>query len=132
MRSEELILAVMLSLVIVVDFSYPDYVNNTIKSPFGLVVVLAAVLYLFTRSSILGILGLVAGFLMVQRAGALAAKYSAFGTSFSIPENEPPMSNSVTLEETMINNIMPVSNSPGKASYSNSFSDVGNAANAVA
>jgi len=132
MRSEELILAVMLSLIIVMDFRFPDYANNAIKSPIGMVLVLAAVLYLFTRSSILGILGLVAGFMMVQRAGAFVTKYSAYGTSFSPVKNVEPMTNAVTLEETMVNNIIPVSNSPGKATYANTFSDVRNAANAVA
>ena len=101
-----------------------------IKNPLGILVVLAIVLYLFTKSSILGILGLIAGFLMVQRAGAFAPKYSAYNSNFTPPSNDPPMANSVTLEETMIQNIIPVNNSPGSASYSNSFSDVQNAANA--
>jgi hypothetical protein len=130
MRSEELILAVVLALIIVADFRYPDYANDAIKSPIGLVLVLAAVLYLFTKSSILGILGLIAGFLMVQRAGSFAPKYSANGTSFSVPMNDPPMATSVTLEETVIGNMIPVTNSPGSATYTNSFSDVRNAANA--
>jgi hypothetical protein len=122
----------MLAVIIVADFRYPDYANQFIKGPIGMVLVLAAVLYLFTKSSILGILGLIAGFLMVQRAGAFAPKYSAYTSRFNPPSNDPPpMANSVTLEETMIQNIVTVNNSPGSASYSNSFSDVQNAANAV-
>jgi hypothetical protein len=46
MRNEELILAVMLAVLIVADFRYPDYVNNVIKSPVGMMFVLAIVLYL--------------------------------------------------------------------------------------
>jgi hypothetical protein len=130
MRNEELILAVMLAVLIVADFRYPDYVNNVIKSPVGMMFVLAIVLYLFTKSSVLGILALIAGFLMVQRAGFFASKYTAYGTSFVVPGNDQPMGTAVTLEETIISNMIPVSNSPGNASYSNSFSDVKNAANA--
>jgi hypothetical protein len=40
------------------------------------------------------------------------------------------MATTVTLEETIIGNMIPVSNSPNSASYSNSFSDVKNAGNA--
>ena len=130
MRHEELILAIMLAVIIVADFRYPDYANKFIKGPIGMVLVLAVVLYLFTKSSILGILGLIAGFLMVQRAGAFAQKYSAYTSRFNPPSNDPPMANSVTLEETMIQSIISVNNSPGSSTYSNSFSDVQNAANA--
>jgi hypothetical protein len=131
MRTEELILAVILSLIIVADFRYPDSVNKLIKSPVGLVVVLAAILYLFTKSSVLGVLGLIAGYLMVQRAGSFASKYSAHGTRLPLPQNDQPMSNAVTLEETIISNMIPVTNSPGSATYSNTFSDVKNAASAL-
>jgi hypothetical protein len=130
MRTEELILAVILAVVIVADFRYPDNVNKLIKNPIGMLVVLAAVLYLFTKSSILGILGLIAGFLMVHRAGSFKPKYSAYNSTYTVPLNDPPMATSVTLEETIISNIMPVSNSPSTATYGNMFSDVRNAANA--
>ena len=120
----------MLAVIIVADFRYPDYANKFIKGPIGMVLVLAAILYLFTKSSILGILGLIAGFLMVQRAGAFTPKYSAYTSRFTQPPTDPPMANAVTLEETMIQNIIPVNNSPGTSTYSNTFSDVQNAANA--
>ena len=132
MRSEELILAVILAVVVVADFRYPAYVNNVIKSPVGMILVLAVVLYLFTKSSILGVLALIAGFLMVQRAGSFSAKYSAHDSPFVVPTNDPPMATSLTLEETIINNMMPVTNSPGSATYGNTFSDVRNAANVFA
>ena len=130
MRSEELILAVILALIIVSDFRYPDSVNKFIKNPIGMLLVLGLVLYLFTKSSILGILGLIAGFLMVQRAGSFTPKYGNNTSPFPMLNNDPPMATSVSLEETIIQNIMPVTNSPGTATFGNMFSDVGNAADA--
>lgn len=127
-----MILAVMLAVIIVADFRYPDFVNGFIKSPVGMILVLGIVLYLFTKSSVLGILSLIAGFLMVQRAGSFAPKYSSYGTPFHVPSNDPPMATAVSLEETIIGNMIPVSNSPASASFSNSFSDVKNAGNAYA
>lgn len=130
MRSVELILAVVLSVIIVSDVRYPNSFNQVLKSPIGLILVLGAILYLFTKSSVLGILAVVAGFTMVQRAGSFTEKYSAYKSKQVMFDNDPPMANAVTLEETVVNNIVSVVNSPGKASYTNSFSDVKNAANA--
>ena len=130
MRTLELILSVVLAVIIVSDVRYPSSVNRALQSPVGLVLVLGAIMYLFTKSTVLGVLAVIAGFTVVQRSGSFIERYSAYNSNPVMFENDAPMSNAVTLEETVVNNIVPVVNSPGKASYTNTFSDVKNAANA--
>ena len=131
MRNIEVLLAMLLSFIVVVDFDFPTVVAKTLKTPLGMIVVLGCVMYLFTKSSILGILGILAGFSMVQRAGAFAPKYSAYNSKSSNVNynNDPPMSNVVTLEETMVNTMVPVINSVGKSSFHSNFNDVHCASN---
>jgi len=126
MRTLELILALVLSFNVVVDVRYPNPVRKGLHTPIGMVVIFGLVLYLFTKSTILGVLGIVAGFTMVQRAGAFIPKYSAYNSSNVQYNNDPPMSNVVTLEETMVGNIVTVTNSPGQSTFQNSFSNVHN------
>jgi hypothetical protein len=121
-----------MAFLIVADVHYPKPVIAGLKSPFGVVVVMAAVLYLFTKSTVLGVLGVVAGFTMVQRAGAFNTKYTAANNLVNLDyNNDPSVSTSVTLEETIIGNMLTVNNLPGKSSYQNSFSSVGNASACV-
>jgi hypothetical protein len=131
MRNIEVLLAMLLSFIVVVDFDFPNVVAKTLKSPLGMIAVLGCVMYLFTKSSILGILGILAGFSMVQRAGAFIPKYSAYNSKMSTVNynNDPPMSNAVTLEETMVNNMVPVVNSVGKSSFTTNVSSVHCASN---
>lgn len=132
MRPLELLLALAMAFLIVADVQYPKLVVNGLHSPLGIVVVMAAVLYLFTKSTVLGVLGVVAGFTMVQRAGAFNTKYTAANSRVNVDyNNDPSVSTSVTLEETIIGNMLTVNNLPGKSSYQNSFSSVNNASACV-
>jgi hypothetical protein len=129
MRTVELILAAILSFIIVVDFTYPPQIHSLVKSPVGIVAVLGVVLFLFTKSTVLGVLGIIAGFMVVQRGGTFAPKYSAYDNVAVSYDNDPMMSRATTLEETVVSNMVPMTYSlNGLFSFTNSFSDVKNAA----
>ena len=129
MRTVELILAAILSFIIVVDFTYPPKIHALIKSPVGIVAVLGTVLFLFTKSTVLGVLGIIAGFVIVQRGGTFTPKYSAYDTAAVSYNNDPMMSRATSLEETVVSNMVPTTYAlNGLFSFKNSFSDVKNAA----
>ena len=124
MTPAELILAFMLTIVIVVDLKIPDPVLGVLGSAPGFVIILGTVFFLFMKSATLGVLGIIAGFMLLQQANPLKASPSR------IPEPlpmEPISTFPVTLEETMVRNIIPLVNNSPSAAFTNSVSNVRNA-----
>lgn len=125
MQPTELILAVILSVVVVMDLKMPAPVSQFAGSVPGMVVILGIVFYLFSKSTVLGVLGLLAAFIVV---------------SGKLPISKPPLpapvdglhlSNQfpVTLEETIVQNL-PRNISGATVSFLNSYGNTHNAAEA--
>lgn len=114
MPIDETVLAVLLVVLIVVDFPQPAPLNAALNSPPGVILMLLVVYYLFTKSQILGSLGLVAAFILFQRAGGMGPKSSlmlevepglpAYDANMLTPSNQFTKS----LEESVVNNLVPL------------------------
>jgi hypothetical protein len=125
MQPTELILAVILSVVVVMDLKMPAPVSQFAGSIPGMVVILGMVFYLFSKSTVLGVLGLLASYVVVS--GKLPMKREQ-----TLPPVDGMNFNStfpVTLEETMVQN-MPKSVNGGSVSFLNSYGSTHNAADA--
>jgi len=122
MQPIEVVLAVILVTVIVMDVRLPQPAATFVGSLPGMAVVLGVVLYLFTQSSVLGVLGILAAFVAVQHSGG----FSPLVRNASILPNvtvdgqlfTPTSQFPVTLEETIIRNLVSVVNFPGRGSFS--------------
>lgn len=136
MQPTEIILAVILAVVVVMDIQMPLAVGQFAGSAPGILVVLGIIYFLFTKSNILGVLGILAGFIVVQQSGRLAPIFSAKqgraaqnvnvgGVTFT-PASQFP----VTLEETIVRNLVPMVNAPGRGSIATSFGNTHNAGDA--
>ena len=136
MRPIEVILAVILATVVVMDVKLPPAMAAAAGSVPGMVVILGVVFYLFSQSTVLGVLGVLAGFIAVQHSGRLAPVFSkpTYGSSILPDVNVngvtfSPMSQfPVTLEETIVKNLVPIVNAPGRGSISTSFGNTHDAA----
>lgn len=125
-----MILAVMLAVVVVMDIKMPAQVSQFAGSAPGIVVVLGIIYYLFSKSNILGVLGILAGFIVVQQSGRMPP---IFRKNFEAPTDvtfTPASQFPVTLEETIVQNLVPMVNAPGRGSISTSYGNTYNAANA--
>ena len=127
MRSVELILAVILAVIVVLDVKLPLQISQFVGSGPGLVVVLGIVLYLFSKSNSLGVLGILAGFIAVRHTSpslpVFAPSPTVDGLSFN---SQFP----ITLEETIIKNLVPMVRTAGRGAISNSFGNTHDAADA--
>jgi hypothetical protein len=135
MRPIEVILAVILATVVVMDVKLPAPMAAAAGSVPGMVVILGVVFYLFSQSTVLGVLGVLAGFIAVQHSGRLAPVFKpSYGSSILPDVNVDgvtfsPMSQfPVTLEETIVKNLVPIVNAPGRGSISTSFGNTHDAA----
>jgi hypothetical protein len=127
MTPAELILAFLLTIVIVVDLKIPDAVLGVLGSAPGFVIILGTIFFLFMKSATLGVLGIIAGFMLLQQANPKSAPgLYASRTPEPLPM-EPVSTFPVTLEETMVRNIIPLVNNSPSAAFTNSVSNVRNA-----
>ena len=128
MTPSKIILALILTVLIVADFKFPANVTNFLGSAPGFVVILGLVLYLFVEAPLLGALGVVAAFMILNQASAATPWGAAPSrTPDPLPKENVP-SFGVTLEETMVRNILPLVNNSPNAAFANSFGAVHNAA----
>ena len=67
MQVPEIIVGAILAIIIVADVPLPQQAQMVVSSTPGMLIVLGLVLYLFSRNPVLGVLGAVAGFMMVRR-----------------------------------------------------------------
>jgi hypothetical protein len=124
MQPTELILAVILSVVVVMDLKMPAPVSQFAGSVPGMVVILGIVFYLFSKSTVLGVLGLLAAYIVVSgklpviSKQPLPAPVDGLHLSSQFP---------VTLEETIVQNL-PRNVSGATVSFLNSYGNTHNAA----
>ena len=128
MRPTEVILAVILATVVVMDVKIPAQAARFVGSVPGMVVILGIVFYLFSQSTILGVLGILAAFIVVQHSGRLPVfKQSAILPNANVNGVSPMSQFPVTLEEIMVKNLVPMVNS-GPGTISTSFGNTHDAA----
>jgi hypothetical protein len=125
MQPTELILAVILSVVVVMDLKMPAPVSQFAGSIPGMVVILGVVFYLFSKSTVLGVVGILAAYVTVSgklpiSKPPLPAPVDGLTFSSSFP---------VTLEETIVQNL-PRNVSAASVSFLNSYGNTHNAAEA--
>ena len=127
MNLSEIILALLLFVIIVTDFQYPTPILKALGTPPGFVLVLVLLYYLFLKSVIVGVLSTIAGYMLMQQISPkMGVSKSASRQPEPIPE-EPTLAFPVTLEESVVNSMVPmVSNSPSVA-FTNSIANVHNA-----
>jgi len=122
MRLPVVLLAVLLCLVVLVDVRLPPAVSNLIGSTPGLLVALIAVFYLYTTSPLLGLIGIVAAYSLVQKTGYFNTDTTRIPTLIELQSGLPNMTINgatytpthqfpVTLEETVVNNLVPMAQS---------------------
>ena len=131
MTPTELILAFMLTIVIVTDVKFPSAIVLFLGSVPGFIVILGAVFFLFTQSATLGVLGVIAGFMLLQQSSPKLnpALYNS-RIPEPLPEEQTPVF-AVTLEENVVSNIIPMVNNTPSVSFSNSFGELHNASSLV-
>lgn len=128
MRLPVVVLAVLLCLVVLVDVQMPSSVLNLIGSTPGIVVALIVVFYLYTTSPLLGLIGVVAAYVLIQKTGYFNTDTTRIPTLIELQSGLPNMTINgvtytpthqfpVTLEETVVNNLVPMvqSNLPSKS-----------------
>lgn len=67
MQVPEIIVGAILATIIVADVPLPQTAQVVVSSTPGMVIVLCLVLYLFTKNAVLGVLGAIAGYMLVRR-----------------------------------------------------------------
>lgn len=112
--NHHLVLTILLCVFIVFDIQVPDALANMIDNPIGKIAVAALSLCLLSMNTLLGVIGLVAAYVLIQRSsestGTQAekdylpseAKKNAVLTSM----NQFPM----TVEEEVIARMLPMNN----------------------
>ena len=128
MTPTELILAFLLAVVIAADVRFPVHAAHFLGSVPGFLVVLGVVYYLFTKSATLGVLALIAGFMVLQQAAPRQADaLTSSRVPVPIPQEKAPTFG-VTLEEVAVQNIIPMVNNSPNVSFVNSVCSAHNAA----
>lgn len=106
-------LAVLLVIVILVNMNMTYKTSTMVGSIYGIVIIACFVLYLFTEGPILGVLGLVAGYALLNQTGLFAPKYAS-PSSLLPTENRNGMLLSPvnqfppTLEESIVARLVPI------------------------
>jgi hypothetical protein len=131
MTPTELILAFMLTIVIVTDVKFPPAIVLFLGSVPGFILILGAVFFLFTQSATLGVLGVIAGFMLLQQSSP-KLNTSMYNSRIPepLPEEQAPVF-AVTLEENVVRNIIPMVNNSPSVSFANSCGELHNAASLV-
>lgn len=103
-----LVLVVLLSLFIVIDVQIPKAISKVVDSVVGKSIVILASLSLFAINSLVGVLGLVAGYLLIQRSalGEDKRMYDS-GEENKIKYLHTVNQFPVTVEEEIIGQMLP-------------------------
>ena len=109
MQVPEIIVGAILAAIIVIDYPLPGSIQTIVGSTIGIIVLLGLVLYLFSTNPILGLLGAIAGFMLVQRTGVI----NPARLSMPVLDDKEMQSGSVpnvgeTLEEQMVQKMVPI------------------------
>ena len=112
--NHRLVLTILLCVFIVFDIQVPDALANMIDNPIGKIAVAALALCLLSMNTLLGVIGLVAAYVLIQRSadttGTQAEKdylpSEAKKTAVLSAMNQFPM----TVEEEVIAKMLPMNN----------------------
>jgi hypothetical protein len=132
MNTLEILIMVVLVIIILGGISIPKNVHEFIGSVPGVIIMLSIILYLFTVSPILGVFAMIAGYEI-----AVNTMYTKETPILDeLPQQFPLTPTNqfqVTLEETMVNNIVPLvqSTTPSHLNFKYSEDNTYAAANAV-
>lgn len=111
--AKHMALAVLLVIVILVNMNMTYKTSTMVGSIYGIVIIVCFVLFLFTEGPILGILGLIAGYALLNQAGVFMPKQESSsgllpvenrGGMLLSPVNQFPP----TLEEAMVKQLVPI------------------------
>lgn len=130
MNTLEILIMVVLVIIILGGISIPKNVHEFVGSVPGVIIILCIVLYLFTVSPILGVFAMIAGY---EVAINTTTKETILDELPQHDELTPTNQFQVTLEETMVNNIVPLvqTNTPAYLNLKCSEDNTYSAANAV-
>ena len=132
MNTLEILIMVVLVIIILGGISIPQNVHEFVGSVPGIIIILCIVLYLFTVSPILGVFAMIAGYEV-----AINTIYTKERTILDeLPQENaltPTNQFQITLEETIVNNIVPLvqTNTPTHLNFKCSEDNTYAAANAV-
>ena len=106
------VLAVLMGLFIIFPIQIPDLVASLVNNVLGKIVVIVTALYLLSVNSIVGSLGIVAAYLLIQRSGLNESVLVEQFVPSEIKKNEEMQKYNeapITVEETIIKNQIPFS-----------------------
>ena len=111
--TKHIALSVLLIIVILVNMNMSYKTTTMVGSIYGIVIIACFVLYLFTEGPILGILGLIAGYALLNQAGLFMPKYVSPSSLLPTENRDGMMLSPVnqfppTLEEMMVNKLTPI------------------------
>jgi hypothetical protein len=132
MNTLEILIMVVLVIIILGGISIPKNVHEFVGSVPGIIIILSIVLYLFTVSPILGVFAMIAGYELAINS-IITPEPTILDTLPQESELSPTNQFQVTLEETMVNNIVPLvqSNTPSHLNFKYSEDNTYAAANAI-
>jgi hypothetical protein len=109
MQVPEIIVCAILAIFIVADTPLPAQAQAVVSSTIGCLVLVGVVVYLFSKSPILGLLGAVAGFMMTRRS-AVTNPSRLFEPTLDDQERHSGYIPNVgdTLEEQIIQKMVPM------------------------
>jgi hypothetical protein len=132
MNTLEILIMAVLVIIILGGISIPKNIHDFIGSAPGVIIILSIVLYLFTVSPILGVFAMIAGYEV-----AINTMYTKETPILDeLPQQFPLIPTNqfqVTLEENMVNNIVPLvqSTTPTHLNFKYTEDNTYAAANAV-
>jgi len=125
---------VVLVIIIAGGVSVPPDIHSLVGSVPGTIIILLIVFYLFSVSPILGVFGMIAGYEVIMNTNTKSSKINPILDE--LPSQTPftPTNQfQVTLEETVVNNIVPLVQSvtPTHLNFKYTEDNTYSAANAV-
>ena len=113
-NKHHLLLVVLLTIFIVFEVPLPEFVSELVDNPVGKVAVAAASLCMLSVSPLVGVLSIIAAFVLIQRS---SVGTGSFGLNNFLPTESKKSQQlnamndfPVTVEEEVISKMLPVAN----------------------
>jgi hypothetical protein len=128
----EIVIMVVLVVIIVGGVSIPPDIHSVVGSVPGTILILAMIFYLFTVSPILGVFAMIAGYEVIMNTKSIKINPILEELPLQAPFT-PTNQFQVTLEETIVKNIVPLVQSvtPKHLNFKYTEDNTYSAANAV-
>lgn len=115
-KPQNFVLIVLLSIFICFDIEIPSVLSNLLDNVLGKIVIVVASLSLLTIHPLIGILGLIAGYVLIERISTSTGTgpMKLYNPTESKKFNEMKKFNQFpyTVEEEVINNMLPMTPPP--------------------